>query len=77
MILVDSLDIPLYKTTVQQIYVYMAFRENLPVSTEARLILNKLTVFKILHIQINVMKRKKTMFSMETKSLISHVHMQL
>ena len=50
----DSLDMPVYKTTV-----HIAFRENWHVSTEAQLIINKFQVHKILRIQINVIDKRK------------------
>ena len=55
LILEDSLDV--YKKCNR--YVYIAFRENWHVSTEAQLILNKFQVYKILHIPIAVIEKRK------------------
>ena len=47
---------------IKQLYsrcVYIAFRENLHVSTEAQLKLNNFQVYKILCIQINVIEKKE------------------
>ena len=59
----DSFDIP-----VQLIsrYVYIALRENLYVSTEVQMILDKVQVYEIFRIQINVIEKNENIAQYRT-----------